>query len=324
MAKVVRIREYGTPGVLSIEDVPVGAPGPREVLLRQTVIGLNFVDVYLRRGTYQVPAFPATLGKEAAGVVAAIGSEVTEVKVGDRVVYADDPLGAYATERVYPVERLVAIPAGISDERAAASFLKGTTAKYLLKDVVRLASGDTVLFHAAAGGVGRIFVQWAKALGIRVIGTVSSPAKAAFAREAGCVAVIDSSREDIAARVRELTEGRGVKAVFDSVGKDTFRASLESLAPRGTLVAFGQASGDSPALNPFELAARSLFLTWTLLPVYTATRAELQAAADELFAAIAAGHIDATPTRTYAFDEIAQAHRDLEERRTTGAAILRV
>lgn len=324
MAQVVRIYEHGTPDVLSFEDVPVGPPGPREVLLRQTVIGLNFVEVYFRRGTYPLPAFPAALGNEAAGVVAAVGSDVTEVNVGDRVVYADGPMGAYATERLYPAERLVRIPAGISDEQAAASFLKGTTAKYLLKDVVRLAAGDTVLFHAAAGGVGRLFVQWAKALGIRVIGTASNPAKMAFARETGCVAVIDSSREDIAARVRELTEGRGVKAAFDSVGRDTFRASLESLAPRGTLVAFGQASGESPALAPFDLAPRSLFLTWTLLPVYMASRAELQAAADDLFTAIAAGDIDANPTRTYAFHELAQAHRDLEERRTTGAAVLRV
>jgi NADPH2:quinone reductase len=324
MAKVVRIHEYGTPSVLSIEEVPVGPPGPREVLLRQTVIGLNFAEVYFRRGTYRVPSFPAALGNEAAGVVAATGSDVTEVNVGDRVVYAGAPLGAYATARLYPVERLVRIPAGISDEQAAASFLKGTTAKYLLRDVVPLASGDTVLFHAAAGGVGRIFVQWATLLGIRVIGTASNPAKMAVAREAGCVAVIDSSREDIAARVRELTEGRGVKAVFDSVGKDTFRASFDSLAPRGTLVAFGQSSGDAPALELFDLAPRSLFVTWTLLPVYLASRTELQAAADELFAAITAGQIDATPTRTYAFDQIARAHRDLEERRTTGASVLRV
>lgn len=324
MAKVVRIHEYGSPSVLAIEDLPVGEPGPREVLLRQTAIGLNFVDIYYRRGTYEVPAFPAVLGNEATAVVAAVGADVTEVDVGDRVVYADGPLGAYATERLFPVERLVRIPAAISDDQAAASFLKGTTARYLLKDVVRLASGDTVLFHAAAGGVGRMFVQWARALGIRVVGTASNPEKAAVASRYGCVAVIDSTREDIAERVRELTDGRGVKAVFDSVGKDTFRASLDSLAPRGTLVAFGQSSGDAAPVVPFELAPRSLFLTWTLLPVYIATRAELQTAADELFAAIAAGQIDATPARTYAFDDIARAHRELEGRRTTGAAVLRV
>lgn len=324
MTTIIRVHDYGNPDVLSIEETALPAPGPGEVALRQTAIGLNFVDVYFRRGTYRAAALPTAIGNEATGVVTAVGAGVTELAAGDRVVYADGPLGAYATARVFPADRLVRLPDNISDEQAAATFLKGLTARYLLKDVVPLAAGDTVLFHAAAGGVGTIFVRWATALGIRVIGTVSTPAKAAAARAAGCIAVLDSSRDDIAARVGELTGGRGVPAVFDSVGKATFRASLDSLAPRGTLVSFGQASGDAPPIAPFELAARSLFMTWTVLPVYIASRDQLQTAAADLFDAITRGIVDAQPARVYSFHDAAQAHRDLEGRRTMGSSILRV
>ncbi|WP_394839854.1 quinone oxidoreductase [Pendulispora rubella] len=324
MARVVRIHGYGKPEVLRIEEVPVGRPGPGEVRLRQTFVGLNFVEVYFRRGTFPVPSFPWPLGNEAAGVVEEVGTNVTEVKAGDRVVYADGPLGAYATERLYPADRLVPIPDNVSDEQAATVFLKGMTARYLLKEVVPLLAGDSVLFQAAAGGVGAIFVRWARALGIRVIGTLSTKEKAAFAREAGCVAVIDRSRENVGDRVRALTEGRGVKAAFDSVGRDTFRASLDALALRGTLVAFGKASGEPEPLAPFELAPRSLFVTWPILPVYTASRGQLLAAASDLFSAVAEEYVDARPRRVYAFDEIVQAQRDLENGRTTGAAVLRI
>ncbi|WP_394825859.1 quinone oxidoreductase family protein [Pendulispora albinea] len=324
MANVVRIHEYGGPEVLQVHEAAVGRPGPNEVRLRQTVIGLNFVEVYFRRGTFEVPRLPQVLGNEAAGVVTEVGEGVTDVRIGDRVVYADGPLGAYATERLYPADRVVPIPDAISDEQAATVFLKGLTARYLLKDIVRFSPGDTVLFQAAAGGVGTIFARWAKALGVRVIGTVSREAKVTFAREAGCDAVIDRSREDIGERVAALTDGRGVKAAFDAVGKDTFRASLAALAPRGTLVTFGKASGDPEPIAPFELAARSLALTWPILPVYTATRDELLAAARDLFDAVARGQVPARPSRSYAFDEIVEAHRDLESGRTVGAAVLRV
>ncbi|WP_394850574.1 quinone oxidoreductase [Pendulispora brunnea] len=324
MARVVRIHEYGKPEVLRIEEVPVGRPGPGEVRLRQTVIGLNFVEVYFRRGTFPVPGFPWPIGNEAAGIVDEIGANVTEVKVGDRVAYADGPHGAYATERLYPADRLVPIPDNVSDEQAASVVLKGLTARYLLKEVVPLSPGDTVLFQAAAGGVGTIFVRWARALGIRVIGTVSTEEKAAFAREAGCVAVIDRSRESLGDRVHALTEGRGVKAAFDSIGRDTVRASLASLGPRGTLVVFGKASGEPEPIVPFELAPRSLFVTWPILPVYTASRSQLLTAASDLFAAVGNGHVDARPNRVYAFDDVVQAQRDLESGRTMGAAVLRI
>lgn len=324
MARIVRITEFGPPEVMRIEEVEVETPGPGEALVRQTVIGLNFVEVYFRRGTFPLTTLPATLGNEAAGVVEAVGEGVTEVEVGDRVVYADGPLGAYATERLYPADRLVVIPDVISDEEAAGSFLKGTTARYLVKEVVTLTPGDTVLFHAAAGGVGRLFSQWARSLGIRVIGTVSNAGKATAALEAGCVEVIVSRTEDVPQRVRELTAGQGVKAVFDAVGKDTFRDSLASLAARGTLVAFGKASGDPPAIDPFALAPQSLYLTWPVLPVYTHSRRELVDAATDLFSAMASGALDGTPTRSYAFDDIVTAHRDLEGRHTTGAAVIHV
>jgi NADPH:quinone reductase len=233
MERAVRIHKYGPPEVLTIESIDVSPPGPGEAIIRHTAIGLNFVEVYFRRGTFQAPALPAVLGNEGAGVVEAVGPGVKDVSVGDRVVYADGPLGAYATARIYPADRLIRIPDGVSDVQAAASFLRGVTARMLLKEVVPLQSDDVVLFHAAAGGVGLLFAQWARALGVRVIGTVSNDAKAAAARQAGCIEVIDYAKEDFLARVRDLTGGGGVAAVFDSIGRDTFMKSLKALRPRG-------------------------------------------------------------------------------------------
>jgi NADPH:quinone reductase len=239
MERAARIYRYGPPEALTIEPIETPTPGPGQALIRHTAIGLNFVEVYFRRGTFEVPALPAVLGNEGAGVVEALGPGVNDVSIGDRVVYADGPLGAYATARIYPADRLVRIPDGVSDAQAAASFLRGVTARMLLKEVVPLRRDDMVLFHAAAGGVGLLFAQWARSLGVRVIGTVSSEAKAAAARQAGCFDVIDYMKDDFVARVRDLTGGEGVAAVFDSIGGDTFLKSLEVLRPRGALVAFG-------------------------------------------------------------------------------------
>jgi NADPH:quinone reductase len=269
-----------------------------------------------------VPALPAVLGNEGAGVVEAVGPGVNYVSIGDRVVYADGPLGAYATARVYPADRLVRIPDDVSDAQAAASFLRGVTARMLLKEVVSLRRGDTVLFHAAAGGVGLLFTQWARALGIRVIGTVSSEEKAAVARQAGCVEVIDYKNDDFVTRVRELTGSEGVAAVFDSIGRDTFLKSLEVLRPRGALVAFGQASGSPPQFDPFLLAPKALRITWPGGHIYTASREELETSAADLFAAIRDGVLNVSPTRTYALDDIVLAHRDLENRQIIGAAVI--
>jgi NADPH2:quinone reductase len=323
MERAARIYEYGPPEVLRIEPIDAPAPGRGEALIRHTAIGLNFVEVYFRRGTFQAPTLPSILGNEGAGIVEAVGPGVTGINVGDRVVYADGPLGAYATVRLYPAGDLVRIPDAISDAQAAASFLRGTTARMLLKEAVSLNPGDTVLFHAAAGGVGLLFIQWARALGIRVIGTVSDDAKAAVARHAGCVEVVNYVREDFVERVRAITNGEGVAAVFDAVGRDTFLKSLETLRPRGVLAAFGKASGDPPALDPFLLAPKSLYVTWPIRPVYTASREQLEASAADLFDAIAQGVLDVGPSRTYAFDDIVSAHRDLESRKIVGAAMIK-
>jgi NADPH:quinone reductase len=322
MERAVRIYEYGSPAALKIEAIETPTAGPGQALIRHTAIGLNFVEVYFRRGTFQVPSLPAVLGNEAAGVVEAVGPGVTDVSVGDRVVYADGPLGAYATARIYPADRLVRIPDGVSDAQAAASFLRGVTARMLLKEVVSLARDDMVLFHAVAGGVGMLFAQWARALGIQVIGTVSSEAKAAAARRAGCIEVIDYIKEDFVTRVHELTGGEGVAAVFDSIGRDTFLKSLEALRPRGALVAFGQASGSPPAFDPFLLAPKALHVTWPGRHIYTASRRQLETSAADLFAAIREGILDVGPSRTYAFNDIALAHRDLESRQIIGAAVI--
>lgn len=323
MERAARIYQYGPPEVLKIEPIEVPSPGPGEALVRHTAIGLNFVEVYFRRGTFKMPALPAVLGNEGAGIVEAVGPGVEDVVVGDRVVYADSPLGAYATVRLYPADQLVRIPAAVSDEQAAASFLRGVTARMLLKEVVPLRPGDTVLYHGAAGGVGLLFAQWARALGIRVIGTVSNAEKAAAARAAGCIETIDYRTQDFVERVKAITGGEGVAAVFDSVGQDTFLKSLESLRPRGALVAFGKASGNPPAIDPFLLAPKGLYVTWPIRPVYTARRVDRERSADELFEAIANGILDVGPGRIYPLDDIVTAHRDLEGRKLVGAAVIK-
>ena len=322
MERAARIYEYGPPEALTIEPIETPTPGPGQALIRHTAIGLNFVEVYFRRGTFQAPALPAVLGNEGAGVVEAVGPGVNDVSIGDRVVYADGPLGAYATARVYPADRLVRIPDGVSDAQAAASFLRGVTARMLLKEVVPLQRDDTVLFHAAAGGVGLLFTQWARALGIRVIGTVSSEAKAAAARQAGCVEVIDYLKEDFVTCVQDLTGGEGVAAVFDSIGRDTFLKSLEVLRPRGTLAAFGQASGSPPTFDPFLLAPKALHVTWPGRHIYTASREQLETSSADLFAAIRDGVLNVGPSPHLCARRHRVAHRDLESRQIIGAAVI--
>src|SRR6202795_3099292 len=309
-----RIYEYGEPDVFRFETTDVPDPVGHEVLVRNTVIGLNFVDIYYRRGTLPVPEFPAIIGDEASGVVEAVGPNVTLVKVGDRVAYAD-AFGAYTTVRLYPEDRLTVIPDGVTDDQAASSLLKGT---------VQLHEGDTVLYHAAAGGVGQIFTQWARSLGIHVIGTVSTADKAQIALQAGCTAAVNYSTEDFVERTFELTAGQGVKAVYDSVGKDTFRGSLAVLRPRGTLVQFGKASGFPEPISPFELAPRALYLTWAILPHYNNPPEALAASSADLFDAIQSGILKVDPTNIYRFDQLIHAHQQLEQRRTVGATVLHV
>jgi len=322
-ATAARIYEYGEPDVFRFETMDVPDPVGHEVLVRNTVIGLNFVDIYYRRGTLPVPEFPAIIGDEASGVVEAVGPNVTLVNVGDRVAYAD-AFGAYTTVRLYPEDRLTVIPDGVTDDQAASSLLKGLTARYLLKETVQLHEGDTVLYHAAAGGVGQIFTQWARSLGIHVIGTVSTAEKAQIALQAGCTAVVNYSTEDFVERTFELTGGQGVKAVYDSVGKDTFRGSLAVLRPRGTLVQFGNASGFPEPISPFELAPRALYLTWAILPHYNNTPEALAASSADLFHAIQSGILKVDPTNIYRFDQLVHAHQQLEQRRTVGATVLHV
>ncbi|OXI88661.1 quinone oxidoreductase [Burkholderia sp. AU33423] len=326
MAHAVRFHETGGPEVLRWEEVDVGDPGPGQVRLRHDAIGLNFADTYFRSGLYPVP-LPAGLGVEAAGVVEAVGPGVTNVAVGDRVTYTGflNTLGAYSTERLIPAAPLVRLPAGISCETAAAMTMRGLTSAYLLRRIHAFAPGDTILLHAAAGGVGLIVSQWAKLLGLTVIGTVSSEHKAGIARAHGCDHTIDYSREDVAKRVRELTDGAGVDVVFDSVGKDTFEGSLDSLKRRGLMVCVGTASGPIPPLDPQRLAMKgSLYLTRPALADYIADPAEKNDLAGELFAHVAAGRIRIEINQRYALQDAAQAHRDLESRKTTGSSVFNV
>jgi len=323
MTQMIRIHAYGGPEVLRWETVTVGAPGPGEVRVRQSAVGLNFIDVYHRTGLYPLAALPATLGMEGAGTVAAIGPEVTDLAIGDRVAYAGSPPGAYAEERLIPAHRLVRLPESISEQQAAGMMLRGMTAHYLLRRTYRVMPGDTILVHAAAGGVGLIACQWAKHLGATVIGTVGSPEKAELARRHGCDHPLLYREVDWVAKVRELTEGEGVAAVYDSVGRDTFLKSLDCLRPLGILVSFGQSSGPVEAFNPGLLAAKgSLFLTRPSLMAYTAQRADLLRSAEELFAVVAAGAVRIEVNQTYPLREAAQAHRDLEGRKTTGSTVL--
>ncbi|MCC8403998.1 quinone oxidoreductase [Paraburkholderia sp. MMS20-SJTN17] len=323
MAKAVRFHETGGPDVLRYEDVEVGNPGPGQVRLRHQAVGLNFADTYFRSGLYPVP-LPAGMGVEAAGVVEAVGPDVTNVAVGDRVTYTGfiNTLGAYSTERLIPAAPLIRLPDAIHCETAAGMTMRGLTAAYLMRRIHDFKVGDTILLHAAAGGVGLIVSQWAKLLGLTVIGTVSTEAKGEVARAHGCDHVINYSREDVARRVRELTDGVGVNVVFDSVGKDTFEASLDSLKRRGLMVCVGTASGPIPPFNPQLLAMKgSLYLTRPALADYIADPAEKNELAGEIFGLIASGRIRIEVNQRYALEDAAQAHRDLESRKTTGSSV---
>ena len=322
MSHAIRFHTVGGADVLRWETVDVPAPGAGEVTVRHTAIGVNFIDTYIRSGLYPAP-LPSGLGTEAAGVVEAIGPGVDGIAIGDRVGYVGGPLGAYSERRNLAADKLVPLPDGISDETAAASMLAGMTARYLLKCTRPVQAGDTLLWHAAAGGVGQIAVQWAKALGATVIGTVGSDAKADIARALGADHVINYRRENFAERVRDITGGHGVPVVFDSVGKDTFAGSIDSLALRGMLVSFGNASGAVPPFSPLLLSQKgSLYLTRPTLGHYTSTRAELLETAADLFDVLRSGQVRVQPGQRYALKDAAQAHADLEARLTTGSTIL--
>lgn len=324
MAHAVRFYETGGPEVLTWEEVAVGAPGPGEVRIRHVAVGLNFADTYFRTGLYPV-RLPDGIGVEASGVVEAVGEGVTHVAEGDRVTYTGSPLGAYSTERVMPASHLIKLPDEISCETAAAMTMRGLTSAYLLRRIHPLKAGDTVLLHAAAGGVGLIVSQWAGLLGINVIGTVSSEEKAEVARAHGCEHIVYYRHENVAERVRELTDGAGVPVVFDSVGKDTFAGSLASLERRGLLVCFGTASGPVPPIDAMQLAVNgSLFVTRPALADYIADPAERDALAGELFGHVASGRIKIEINQRYPLKDAAQAHLDLEAGRTTGSSVLLV
>ncbi|OGA21353.1 MAG: quinone oxidoreductase [Betaproteobacteria bacterium RIFCSPLOWO2_02_FULL_67_26] len=321
MPYAIRIYEHGGPEKLRWEQVQLGDPGEGQVRVRNTAVGLNFVDTYQRSGLYPMP-LPFTPGSEGAGVVEAVGPRVRELKVGDRVAYSG-PVGAYAEVLLRPAARLVKLPAGIDDKTAAAMMLKGLTAQYLLRRTYRVKKGDTILMHAAAGGVGLILCQWARALGATVIGTVGSDEKAALAKKAGCRHVIVTSREKFVERVKAITQGKGVPVVYDGVGKDTFMDSLDCLAPLGLLASFGNASGAVTQFNPGVLAAKgSLFLTRPTLNTYAASREDLVKGARELFAMVKSGKVRISINQTYPLRDAAQAQRDLESRKTTGSTVL--
>jgi NADPH2:quinone reductase len=323
MSKAIRIHQYGGPEALRWEDVDVGDPGPGQIRIRHGAVGLNYIDVYHRTGLYPLPSLPWILGMEGAGRVEAVGAGVTGFKVGDRVAYASPPVGAYAEVRLMAADRVVILPEAIDDRTAAAMMLQGMTAQYLLRRTYPVQPGDVILLHAAAGGVGLIASQWARQLGATVIGTVGSDDKAELARAHGCHHVIVYTRENFVERVRELTEGRGVAVVYDSVGQATFMGSLDCLRPLGMMVSFGNASGPVPPFDPGLLAAKgSLFLTRPTLMTYTAQRADLVTSAAELFEVVARGAVKVEIHQTYPLAEAAQAHRDLEARRTTGSTVL--
>ena len=325
MTKAIRIDQNGGPEQLKLVVVTVGDPGPGEVRIRHHAVGLNFIDVYQRSGLYQLP-MPLTLGMEGAGIVEAVGEGVTHLKAGDRAAYASNPPGSYSEVRVMPAKCVCRLPDAISFETGAAMMLKGLTAQYLLRrtlPVQGLREGDFVLFHAAAGGVGLIACQWAKALGLQLIGTAGSDAKCALAREHGAAHVINYSTEDFAARVKDITGGRGVKVVYDSVGKDTWDKSLDCLQPFGLMASFGNASGPVPPFAPGILGAKgSLYVTRQTLFTHIATREATQEMADELFAVVESGKVRIRIDQRYPLAEVQQAHRDLEARKTTGSTIL--
>lgn len=322
MTKAIQIQQHGDASVLQWRTVNVGAPSPDEVRIKHHAIGLNFIDIYHRSGLYPLP-LPSGLGLEGAGEVTAIGDNVSDFQIGDRVAYASPPIGAYAESRLMPAQRLVKLPDTIDYQTAAAMMLQGMTAHYLIRRSYRVKAGDTVLFHAAAGGVGLIACQWLKHLGATVIGTVGSPAKAELAKAHGCDHTILYNKQDVAVEVREITAGAGVPVVYDSVGKATWQGSLDSLAKLGMLVSFGNASGPVDAFAPATLASKgSLFLTRPTLMDYTAKREDLLSSAEELFAVVSSGAVNINIHQTYPLAEAAQAQRDLEARKTTGSSLL--
>ena len=321
MAKAIRYYTFGPPDVLRWEAVNVGSPGPGEVRVRHEAVGLNFADTYFRSGLYPAE-LPAGMGVEAAGVIEAVRPDVRGFAEGDRVTYTGSPLGAYSTERVMPAESLIKLPEGIAFETAAAMTMRGLTAAYLLNRIYPVKRGDTVLLHAAAGGVGLIFLQWARLLGVNVIGTVSSDEKAAVARAHGCAKTIVYTREDVPKRVRELTDGAGVRVVYDSVGEKTHRWSLDSLGRRGLLVCFGTSSGRIPPIDAMDLVTKgSLFVTRPALADYIADPAERAALARELFDHVQSGRIKIEINQRYALEDAVQAHRDLESGRSVGSSV---
>jgi NADPH:quinone reductase len=325
MSKAFRFDRHGGPEVLRFEEVEVGAPGPGEVRMRNTAVAVNYRDVLMRRGIHAVKSFPSGIGLESAGVIDAVGPEVDGFAIGDRVACAGMPEGSYAELRIVPSARVIPLPAGIDERTAASMMIRGMTARALLKDTYKVQPGDTIVIHAAAGGVGLIMCQWAKHLGATVIGTVSSDEKAAVARAHGCDHAIVYTREDFAERVREITNGEGVPVVYDSVGKATFEGSLRCLRRRGVMASFGEASGDPDPMPPRRLGALgSIYLTHPSVSNYTVTRAELIAAADDLFAMVGSGKIKIEVSRTYPLRDAPRAHADLEARKTTGSIVLMV
>ena len=323
MAMRIAIHDTGAPDVLVYESFDPGTPGEGEVLIAQEAAGLNFIDVYHRTGYYPLPALPHGIGMEAAGEVVETGPGVDWLQRGDRVAYVTPPPGAYATERVIPAAKLLKLPDGIGNQLAAGMMLKGLTAQYLLRQTYQVAPGETILVHAAAGGVGLILCQWANHLGARVIGTVGSEEKAELAKAHGCEFPILYRQEDVVKRVKEITDGEGCPVVYDSVGKDTFEKSLDCLKRRGVLVSFGQSSGPVEPVPPVLLSRKgSLYLTRPTLFDYTATRLELEAAAEDLFAVVEAGKVSIEVNQRFALSEAAEAHRALEARKTTGSTIL--
>jgi NADPH2:quinone reductase len=322
MVKAIRMNRTGGPEVMEYVDVEVGEPGPGEARVRHEAIGVNFIDIYFRTGLYPQP-LPGALGMEGAGVVDAVGAGVTEVKVGDRVAYAGRPNGAYAQVRNMPANILLVLPASISFEAGAAMMLQGMTVQYLFNRTVKLKRGDTILFHAAAGGVGLIAAQWARAIGVNMIGTVGSEQKAELAKAHGCAHVINYNTENFVERVKEITNGQKVSVVYDSIGKDTFIGSLDCLAPLGMMVSFGSASGPVPDFSLGELASRgSLFITRPTLFSYAAKREDLEAMAVDLFEMVGSGKVKIGVNQRYALKDAGQAHNDVESRKTTGSSIL--
>jgi NADPH:quinone reductase len=323
VSKAFRLHQYGGPEVLRYEDVDIGEPGCGQVRIRNTAVAVNFRDVLVRRGTHAVKSFPSAIGLESAGVIEAVGGEVLGFSVGDRVAYAGAPEGSYAEARIVPAARLIALPSAIDERTAAAMTIRGLTARCLLHETYKVKPGDTILIHAIAGGVGLIMCQWAKHLGATVIGTVGSDAKAAVARAHGCDYPIVYGREDFAERVLHITGGEGVPVVYDSVGKTTFEGSLRCLRRRGVMASFGEASGDPDPVPPRRLGALgSIYLTHPSLTNYTVTRDELLAAANDLFAMVTSGKIKIEIGRTYALQDAALAHADLESRKTTGSIVM--